>query len=352
MSTQINHLFLQRKLIRKLEIVCNGYDCIGVGTDAGWSLVSSLRFCHINAESLPGHFDDFREIFSTILNFDVIGVSESWLKPSLNSSSFCLPDIPFFVMIESGETGVFAVYVRSSLSPKHVLSSPQPYSNSPEFIFVEITACQDKNLIGIVYRPPKRVGSHSLNTHYYRQFNQSNSTSTLWDNVRRLGAHKGRSNTEINIPLDELNDFFTHSSNQPDASNSPLATDHLVMQFSHNLPEEKFFFSHVTPSVVAKAILSSSKNSKGKFPDLWKCSMVKPIPKTANPTAPADCRPIHILCSISKALERIVHAQRSLNYAVRYIYDADVMMHITPYFMGTGLAEAQDRRRYFLLILV
>ncbi|XP_039299198.1 uncharacterized protein LOC120355023 [Nilaparvata lugens] len=187
-----------------------------------------------------------------------------------------------------------------------------------------------------------RVKSMSRNAKlrfYHRQFNQNNSTSTLWDNVRRLGAHKARSNTRINIPLNELNDFFTLSSNQPDASNAPLASDHLIMQFNHNLPAEKFYFSHVTPSMVSKIICSCSKNSKGidnipslfykkllpvilpsithifnvslqtgKFPDLWKCSMVKPIPKSTNPIAPADCRPIHILCSISKALERIVHA--------------------------------------------
>ncbi|XP_039297798.1 uncharacterized protein LOC120354532 [Nilaparvata lugens] len=368
-------------------------------------------------------------------------------------------------MVSRRDRGGVAVYVRSSLSPKHVLSSPQPYSNSPEFIFIEITACEDKILVGIVYRPPKagrlsllehsllqimhsyqhivllgdfnsnllrdsferrqlvtlfdsinfhivnnvdptyhlpnshtlldlavvsdkdyvssfehfnddrcledainmpwhtigfiddindkvavfnnmihsifdrhapvrtahpkrkpvpwmneeiliarrerdkarrvfkrtssqidfevfktwrnRVKSMSRNAKlrfYHRQFNQNNSTSTLWDNVRRLGTHKSRSNTRINIPLNELNDFFTLSSNQPDASNAPLASDHLIMQFNHNLPT-------------------------GKFPDLWKCSMVKPIPKSTNPIAPADCRPIHILCSISKALERIVHAQ-------------------------------------------
>jgi hypothetical protein len=114
----------------------------------------SLKLCHINAQSLPCHFDDFNEIFSSV-DFDVIGISETWLKPSLDSFTYALPGYSLFRNDRIGKAGGgVAVYVRSSLSSKLLLSSPPPYSNSPEFLFVEILTEGGKVLVGIVYRPP------------------------------------------------------------------------------------------------------------------------------------------------------------------------------------------------------
>ena len=44
--------------------------------------------------------------------------------------------------------------------------------------------------------------------------------------------------------------------------------------------------------------------------------------------------------------------QRSFNYAVRYIFDARKDEHITPYFRELDWLKLDERRTYFLLILV
>lgn len=45
------------------------------------------------------------------------------------------------------------------------------------------------------------------------------------------------------------------------------------------------------------------------FPELWKCAIIKPIPKISNPETYKDLRPISILPVLSKVLERVVHTQ-------------------------------------------
>jgi hypothetical protein len=524
---------------------------------------SCLKFCHINAESLPGHFDDFKDIFSRIINFDIIGISETWLKPSLVSSNF---DLPGYCLLRNDrmgkDRGGVAIYIRSSLSPRHILSSPQPYSNSPEFIFVEASTGNDKILIGIVYRPPKagrfsilensllQIMHHyhhivllgdfncdllkenfekrqfitfveSLNLHvvnevnptyhlpnshtlldlavvsdkeyvsshgqipipcfsmhdmifiiynlaydsptetnftyrsfkqfnisscledavnlpwhsistlqdindkvsvfndmincifdkhapirtahfhrkpapwindeilqarrerdkarrvftrtsdasdfnifkslrnrvkslcrnaklrfYHEQFNNgNNSVSALWKRVRQLGVHPGKLvKTCLDLPLDDLNDFFSTSLSLSNIGNDTIVStsERSINQLCHTTTEDPFYFSFIHPSEITHTILSIRKNSKGVdgipilfykkllpvilptithifnfslqsgvFPDLWKFSIIKPIPKTPNPSAPCDYRPISILCSLSKALERLVHRQVS-----------------------------------------
>ncbi|KAG8291835.1 hypothetical protein J6590_051741 [Homalodisca vitripennis] len=72
---------------------------------------------HLNAQSLRCHIDEVRTIFMNQM-FDVITISESWLKPSV-------PD---------GEE----------------------YSAEPEFIFLEIdVSVSEVLLLGLCYRPPK-----------------------------------------------------------------------------------------------------------------------------------------------------------------------------------------------------
>ncbi|KAI5750787.1 hypothetical protein M8J77_001271 [Diaphorina citri] len=45
------------------------------------------------------------------------------------------------------------------------------------------------------------------------------------------------------------------------------------------------------------------------FPSLWKKGLIRPIPKVKKPSNPSDYRPISLLCSLSKILERMVHYQ-------------------------------------------
>jgi len=56
------------------------------------------------------------------------------------------------------------------------------------------------------------------------------------------------------------------------------------------------------------------------FPSLWKRALIRPIAKTGNPLTPSDYRPISLLCSLSKILEKIVAFQ-----IIRYLEDANKM---------------------------
>ncbi|XP_008551924.1 uncharacterized protein LOC103574293 [Microplitis demolitor] len=49
--------------------------------------------------------------------------------------------------------------------------------------------------------------------------------------------------------------------------------------------------------------------SEGYFPSAWKRSYVLPLPKVRSPLSYADFRPISLLCTLSKALERSAHDQ-------------------------------------------
>ena len=56
---------------------------------------------------------------------------------------------------------------------------------------------------------------------------------------------------------------------------------------------------------VITAIVNMSIET-GIFPEIWKDSIIKPIPKTSNPTELKDLRPVSILPFMSKIMERIV----------------------------------------------
>ncbi|KAI5707997.1 hypothetical protein M8J77_014311 [Diaphorina citri] len=45
------------------------------------------------------------------------------------------------------------------------------------------------------------------------------------------------------------------------------------------------------------------------YPEIWKRALIRPIPKVKNPTSTSDYRPISLLCSLSKVLERMIYQQ-------------------------------------------
>lgn len=49
--------------------------------------------------------------------------------------------------------------------------------------------------------------------------------------------------------------------------------------------------------------------SSGKFPDIWKCSKVSALFKCGDRTNPTNYRPISILPTLSKIMEKVVHSQ-------------------------------------------
>lgn len=61
--------------------------------------------------------------------------------------------------------------------------------------------------------------------------------------------------------------------------------------------------------------------SEGCFPSAWKKSYVLALPKIRSPTEYSNYRPISLLCTLSKALERCVHDQILEHLLVNRIVD-------------------------------
>jgi hypothetical protein len=115
-----------------------------------------LKAAHVNAQSLRAHIDEVREIFHPTL-FDLIGVSESWLKPSIHSNEVFLPGYVLQRNDRIGrQGGGVAVYIREDLKFKILSSSPAEYLGGPEFLLIEISLSgADALLLGVCYRPPR-----------------------------------------------------------------------------------------------------------------------------------------------------------------------------------------------------
>lgn len=113
-----------------------------------------FNVCHINAQSLPKHFFEIHDTF-TSSEIHAILISESWLKPSY-SSFFC--SLSGYVLIRNDRVGKggggVAIYLRSDIRYKVLAHSSTQYSESMEYLLLEITVGGAKALLGTIYSPP------------------------------------------------------------------------------------------------------------------------------------------------------------------------------------------------------
>ena len=163
----------------------------------------------------------------------------------------------------------------------------------------------------------------------------------IWKELRQLGIVRKKENyLAPNLTVEELNNYFTCLANTDQDNYSPHSPVPNFLDPSVPFSDKNFYFQSITPEMLNKFIFRSKSNSTGvdeisytminksyeaimpiildlfnhslqscKFPTLWKSSLVTPIKKVKNPSNPSDYRPISILCTLSKALERIVHFQ-------------------------------------------
>ena len=161
-----------------------------------------------------------------------------------------------------------------------------------------------------------------------------------WQNLRKLEV--GKTKRDTNTPsytLDELNRHFNVSQNLKFVA-SDNDQSYPICKADENI--EPLYFNNVENLEVLKCIKSISTNAcgadsisiellkrismivlptithiinfslyTGKYPTIWKKSIIIPIPKKDSPSALNDFRPINILCSLSKVIEKIVCAQLS-----------------------------------------
>ena len=131
--------------------------------DAGMFLANKLhsfkklfKAAHLNVQSLSCHIDELRAIFR-FQDFNIIGISESFLKPSISSNFVALPGYNLFRNDRLNKAcGGVAIYVKDGIKTKVLITSKQEYCSRPEFMLLELSlSSTDKLLVGICYRPPK-----------------------------------------------------------------------------------------------------------------------------------------------------------------------------------------------------
>jgi hypothetical protein len=145
--------------------------------------------------------------------------------------------------------------------------------------------------------------------------------------------------SHVHFPANQLNDAFVSNNNATIDEN--LIDDRIRELYTDNPPcLHKFQFEPTTETEVNKIVHSLKTNSCGVdninskilkllinrispiithiinisfeqniFPERWKAAIIKPIPKIPFPLNEMDYRPISLLCTLSKIIEKIANKQ-------------------------------------------
>lgn len=140
----------------------------------------ALKISHINVRSLVLHFDEFKTTISD-KNFDVIGVTETWLSPNIKDDIVKLDGY----LLERcdrvyGRGGGTAIYVRNDLRYEVIFSESHDFL---ECIWVKISTKKETFVFGTIYRPPKSNGNLFLD----RLEDNISSLYSLYNNIFCVG---------------------------------------------------------------------------------------------------------------------------------------------------------------------
>lgn len=116
----------------------------------------SLKILQFNANALLGHLDILKEFLETRF-FHIISIAETWLHAGISDALVNLND---YFIIRNDRVGKIgggiAVYIHNSLKVNVLDSSPSQFSNSPEYLLLEVRPphCETV-LFTSMYRRPK-----------------------------------------------------------------------------------------------------------------------------------------------------------------------------------------------------
>lgn len=115
-------------------------------------LRSSIKFGHINIRSLIPSLDNLKQ-FIINKNFDIIGVSETWLYKGVDLRNVQIPGYHFVRQDRIGRGGGVGLYINSSFEYT-VVTNDLTKNKNFEQIWVKITLQKISFIFGCVYRPP------------------------------------------------------------------------------------------------------------------------------------------------------------------------------------------------------
>ena len=142
---------------------------------------SSLEIAQFNANSRLGHIDIVRTYFESNF-FHIISVCETWLYSLIRDDLVMVND--FFIIRKDREGkrgGGVAVYIHKSLKVKWLAASPGLFTNSHEFLMLEIRSPDNDALLFIsLYRRPRGT--------FFDDFLETyKSFSHVYENIRIAG---------------------------------------------------------------------------------------------------------------------------------------------------------------------
>lgn len=138
-----------------------------------------LKITHINVENLLVHRESFVNLFGNGF-FDVIAVTETFLKPEVLSTVYNIPGYVFIRHDRLGkEGGGIALFIKNIFTHKILMTSQEHYCKKPEYLFTVISHGWEL-VICVVYRPPK-AGYLS------EMFDHVANLIPLYDNILLIG---------------------------------------------------------------------------------------------------------------------------------------------------------------------
>lgn len=248
--------------------------------------------------------------------------------------------------------------------------------------------------LGDSYRQLKKVVSQSIEREkacFFSQHinNNLHNPKPLWQNLKKVLAPHSQDSADLPQMLqdpDVINSHFLSLPSEDSVSISQLS------YFEYHRFNERAVFTlrTVSSDVVLKTLKKLKSNAKGNdgitldmvlltqpytldiitaivnksiqdrtFPEHWKTAIIKPLPKTANPSTVQELRPISILPCLSKILEKIVCDQLT-----KYLDEHNILPHYQSgfrrgYGAATALADvvdnllsAQDQGKLSFLLLL
>lgn len=175
--------------------------------------------------------------------------------------------------------------------------------------------------------------------YYHATFDNSHSTKDMWKNIKNLGIGKSKSSDNVcKLCPDELNHYYLSVASVTDEH----ITEECINDYKlkGEVEYDKFYFKTVEPMDVISVVTSINSKAEGVdkvsicmiklcvvflipvichifdfsllygvFPNVWKKSLVLPVPKKMNSTEFKDWRPVSIICVMAKIFEKIVHKQ-------------------------------------------
>ena len=109
-----------------------------------------LKVGHVNSRSIPCHIDDLIMLCNN-RNYDVLCVSETWLKNSVPATQFNIPGYYIFRQDRLyARSGGVAIYVRDSFHAEVIGTSPD---SCIDFLWLSIKVGKHTVVIGCLYRP-------------------------------------------------------------------------------------------------------------------------------------------------------------------------------------------------------